>query len=374
MELQFRHIFHTSMAYEENVLGVTAAQARTVAVVLPYVTMHDDCFASPSHRGVSNRSVAFPRTLPRPRARASSSSPLGPAPCAPAPSSSTGRSLPHLGAHLPVLIAPRRPRPSATGLARRGPRSLAPPRRPRAQPSGRHHLDSSAAARHEQEGEQGTRRPSPGACGRPGPLELAAAGPGAPAPDARLLPCSSSACELLRPPKAHRRSPRSLRRSWPPEARRCSCRPPATPARRRAWGRRASTRVRVRPAPETRVGEDAPERTRRSAAPLVQPRPRQGRARPRTSSPGEVAAEQEATDQVAVDVAGEGAEDEEETRRDEAMELERIGSQCRAVRSRSGRPPPLVPRSHSTGHSLATRLDGDLEQREFAFEERGCIS
>jgi len=73
-----------------------------------------------------------------------------------------------------------------------------------------------------------------------------------------------------------------------------------------------------------------------------------------------VAAEQEATDQVAVDVAGEGAEDEEETRREEAMELERIGSQRRAVRSRS----------HSTGHSLATRLDGDLEQREFAFEER----
>jgi len=32
-----------------------------------------------------------------------------------------------------------------------------------------------------------------------------------------------------------------------------------------------------------------------------------------------VAAEQEATDQVAVDVAGEGAEYEEETRREEAM-------------------------------------------------------
>ena len=75
-----------------------------------------------------------------------------------------------------------------------------------------------------------------------------------------------------------------------------------------------------------------------------------------------MAAEQEATDQVAVDVAGEGAEDEEETRREEAMELERIGSQRRAVRSRSGRPPPLVPRSHSTGHSLAPRLDGDLER------------
>ena len=41
-------------------------------------------------------------------------------------------------------------------------------------------------------------RPSPGARGRPGPLELTAAGPGAPAPDARLLPCSSSAGEPLR--------------------------------------------------------------------------------------------------------------------------------------------------------------------------------
>jgi E3 ubiquitin-protein ligase ATL6/9/15/31/42/55 len=73
----------------------------------------------------------------------------------------------------------------------------------------------------------------------------------------------------------------------------------------------------------------------------------------------EVVAEQEAADQVAIGVAREGAEDEEETRREEAMELERIGSQRRAVRSRSGR---LVPRSHSTGHSLATRLDGDLER------------
>ncbi|OEL18839.1 hypothetical protein BAE44_0020142 [Dichanthelium oligosanthes] len=32
------------------------------------------------------------------------------------------------------------------------------------------------------------------------------------------------------------------------------------------------------------------------------------------------------------------------------------------MRSWSGRPPSLVPRSHSTGHSLATRLDGDLER------------
>jgi E3 ubiquitin-protein ligase ATL6/9/15/31/42/55 len=71
---------------------------------------------------------------------------------------------------------------------------------------------------------------------------------------------------------------------------------------------------------------------------------------------------------VAIDVSHDGAEEQEEEeergRREEAMELERIGSQRRAVRSRSGRPaaPPIVPRSHSTGHSLATRLDGDLER------------
>ncbi|KAG2634488.1 hypothetical protein PVAP13_2NG118403 [Panicum virgatum] len=100
-----------------------------------------------------------------------------PAPCAPVPCLSTGRSPPRLRAHLTVLIAPRRPRPSAAGLARRGPRGLAPPRRPRAQPSGRHRLDSSAAARHEQEGEQGTRRrrergrePEPRRAPAPAPL------------------------------------------------------------------------------------------------------------------------------------------------------------------------------------------------------------
>ncbi|OQU76061.1 hypothetical protein SORBI_3010G086400 [Sorghum bicolor] len=80
---------------------------------------------------------------------------------------------------------------------------------------------------------------------------------------------------------------------------------------------------------------------------------------------------QQQRDQMAIDVSHHGAEEEEEEeeedrkRREEAMELERIGSQRRALRSRSGRPaaPPVpVPRSHSTGHSLATRLDGDLER------------
>ncbi|KAK3128729.1 hypothetical protein QOZ80_6BG0465650 [Eleusine coracana subsp. coracana] len=78
-------------------------------------------------------------------------------------------------------------------------------------------------------------------------------------------------------------------------------------------------------------------------------------------SSGDVAGDQ-SQDQVAIDVAPrEGAVDEEEAeRRREAVELDRIGSQRRAVRSRSGRP---LPRSHSTGHSLAPRrLDGDLER------------
>ncbi|RCV20815.1 hypothetical protein SETIT_4G088200v2 [Setaria italica] len=82
------------------------------------------------------------------------------------------------------------------------------------------------------------------------------------------------------------------------------------------------------------------------------------------NSSGELAGEDQQADSVAIDVSCDGAE-EEDRRREEAMELERIGSQRRAVRSRSGRPPlppPLVPRSHSTGHSLATRLDGDLER------------
>ncbi|CAD6337214.1 unnamed protein product [Miscanthus lutarioriparius] len=76
-------------------------------------------------------------------------------------------------------------------------------------------------------------------------------------------------------------------------------------------------------------------------------------------------AQQQQQDQVAIDVSHDGAEEEDRRRREVAMELERIGSQRRAVRSRSGRPaaPPVpVPRSHSTGHSLATRLNGDLER------------
>ncbi|KAL5199235.1 hypothetical protein ABZP36_020438 [Zizania latifolia] len=73
------------------------------------------------------------------------------------------------------------------------------------------------------------------------------------------------------------------------------------------------------------------------------------------NSSGETAGEQQ---EVAIHVDREGEVDEEERRR-EAMELERIGSQRRAMRSRSGRP---LPRSHSTGHSLAPRLDGDLER------------
>ncbi|KAF8772647.1 hypothetical protein HU200_005611 [Digitaria exilis] len=78
--------------------------------------------------------------------------------------------------------------------------------------------------------------------------------------------------------------------------------------------------------------------------------------------------QQQQQDQVAIDLGRGGDEEEEMRRREEAMELERIGSQRRAVRlrSRSVRQPPAplhVPRSHSTGHSLATRrLDGDLER------------
>ncbi|KAL6911524.1 hypothetical protein ACP4OV_000329 [Aristida adscensionis] len=56
--------------------------------------------------------------------------------------------------------------------------------------------------------------------------------------------------------------------------------------------------------------------------------------------------------------------EEEEERRQEAKELQQIGSQRRAMRSRSGRRPAATPlaRSHSTGHSLAARLDGDLDR------------
>ncbi|KAG8092711.1 hypothetical protein GUJ93_ZPchr0012g19246 [Zizania palustris] len=68
----------------------------------------------------------------------------------------------------------------------------------------------------------------------------------------------------------------------------------------------------------------------------------------------EAAVEQQ---EVAIDMDREGEVYAE--RRREMMELERIGSQRRAVRSRSGRP---LPRSHSTGHSLAPLLGGDLER------------
>ncbi|PVH61326.1 hypothetical protein PAHAL_3G011800 [Panicum hallii] len=47
VELQFKHISHAFMAYEENVLGVTA---RTLAAVSPYVTMHDDVTAAAEDR------------------------------------------------------------------------------------------------------------------------------------------------------------------------------------------------------------------------------------------------------------------------------------------------------------------------------------
>ncbi|XP_062228460.1 RING-H2 finger protein ATL32-like [Phragmites australis] len=92
-----------------------------------------------------------------------------------------------------------------------------------------------------------------------------------------------------------------------------------------------------------------------------------------TNSSGAEGDAEQQQDQVAIDVSREGADEEEERRR-EAMELERIGSQRRAVRSRSGRP---LPRSHSTGHSLATRLDGDLERFTLRLPEhvrRGMVA
>lgn len=64
---------------------------------------------------------------------------------------------------------------------------------------------------------------------------------------------------------------------------------------------------------------------------------------------------------VVIDVV---TEEEEEERRQEALELQQIGSQRRAMRPRSGRRPATaqLARSHSTGHSLAVRLDRDLER------------
>jgi E3 ubiquitin-protein ligase ATL6/9/15/31/42/55 len=72
-----------------------------------------------------------------------------------------------------------------------------------------------------------------------------------------------------------------------------------------------------------------------------------------TTTSSEVAGEPQ-QQQVAIDVGREGAAEEDERRR-EAVELDRIGSQRRAVRSWSGRP---LPRSHS----FAQRLDRDLER------------
>ncbi|KAM0918117.1 hypothetical protein ACQ4PT_008772 [Festuca glaucescens] len=69
--------------------------------------------------------------------------------------------------------------------------------------------------------------------------------------------------------------------------------------------------------------------------------------------------EEQQRPEVAIDMSREGGQNEDEERRVEAAELERIGSLRRAVRSRSGRP---FSRAHSTGHSLSARLDRDLER------------
>ncbi|CAL9101551.1 unnamed protein product [Musa textilis] len=64
---------------------------------------------------------------------------------------------------------------------------------------------------------------------------------------------------------------------------------------------------------------------------------------PETSAP--------APDHVAIVVDPTAVAAEEEERKGAATELARIGSQRRAARSRSGRRPAKLPRSHSTGHS-----------------------
>ncbi|KAJ3676936.1 hypothetical protein LUZ60_002660 [Juncus effusus] len=56
-------------------------------------------------------------------------------------------------------------------------------------------------------------------------------------------------------------------------------------------------------------------------------------------------------DAVVIDV---DISEEEQRRREEMLELERIGSVRRAMRSKSSRRPPRLPRSHSTGHSLSS--------------------
>jgi E3 ubiquitin-protein ligase ATL6/9/15/31/42/55 len=80
-----------------------------------------------------------------------------------------------------------------------------------------------------------------------------------------------------------------------------------------------------------------------------------------------IAGELQPPDSVAIDVHGEADGEEEEERRMEAAELERIGSLRRAARSRSGRP---FSRAHSTGHSLSARIDRDLERFTLRLPER----
>jgi E3 ubiquitin-protein ligase ATL6/9/15/31/42/55 len=63
---------------------------------------------------------------------------------------------------------------------------------------------------------------------------------------------------------------------------------------------------------------------------------------------------------VVIDVL---TDEEAEQRRKEAMELQRIGTQRRAMRSRPKKAGNVLSRSHSTGHSVAVvRLDRDLER------------
>nr|CAD1826308.1 unnamed protein product [Ananas comosus var. bracteatus] len=73
---------------------------------------------------------------------------------------------------------------------------------------------------------------------------------------------------------------------------------------------------------------------------------------------------------VAIDV--DKLESEEvRRRRDELEDLERIGSVRRAARSRSSRRPARLPRSHSTGHSLAAvRTGDDLDRFTLRLPER----
>ncbi|KAJ4745155.1 RING/U-box superfamily protein [Rhynchospora pubera] len=67
-------------------------------------------------------------------------------------------------------------------------------------------------------------------------------------------------------------------------------------------------------------------------------------------------------DAVVLEVKPESEEERRE--REEAMELERIGTMRRALRSKSSRRPTRFPRSHSTGHSLssAARTGDDPER------------